>query len=67
MEITMKNGGTLGIGSMPDRKRQALYRMHGCHVVPIAYFTTDEDAEWAKAFLKSLCEAALKSASDCRN
>ena len=59
MEITIKkDGSTLGIGVIPGRKRQALYRMRGCQVWPIAYFATDEDAGWAERFLGELCEMA---------
>ena len=57
MEIIIKkDGSTLGIGVIPGRKRKALYRMHGCQVWPIAYFATDEDAEWVEWFLGELCE-----------
>ena len=60
MEITLKDGGTLGIGAMPGRKRKALYRMHGCRVDPIAYFSSEEDAEWVERFLSDICVLANK-------
>ena len=58
MEISIKNEGTLGIGSIPGRKQKALYRMHGCCIDPIAYFSSEEDAEWVKRFMRELFELA---------
>lgn len=59
MEITIRDEGmVLGIGDMPNRKRKALYRMHGCRIDPIAYFMTDEDAAWMERFLGYICERA---------
>lgn len=65
MEITLKMPGqndtaTLGLGSMPGRKRKAIYRMHGCRIDPIAYFASDEDAEWFERFMSDLCDLANK-------
>ena len=57
MEITRSDGAILGIGKIPGRSRKALYRMHGCRIDPVAYFSNDEDAQWVESFLLVLCEA----------
>ena len=58
MEITLLNGGKIGIGNLPERKRKALYRERGCQIEIMAYFKTDEDAEWLEGFLEELCRLA---------
>lgn len=58
MEITLLNGGKIGIGKLPDRKRKALYRERGCQIEIMAYFKTDDDAEWLEGFLEELCHLA---------
>jgi hypothetical protein len=58
VEIELRKCGTLGIGSLPGRKRKALYRMHGGQIDPIAYFSTEEDAEWVEGFLSRICDLA---------
>jgi hypothetical protein len=64
VEIALRKGGTLGIGAIPGRKRKALYRMHGCQIDPIAYFSTDEDAEWVEQFLSQICDLANATSTD---
>lgn len=58
MEISINHGAmgksVLGLGDLPYRKRKALYRMHGCQIIPIAYFKSDEDAAWVEDFLREL-------------
>jgi hypothetical protein len=51
MEITRQDGMTIGIGAIPERKRQALYLLHGCSVNPVAYFDTDDHADEVSSFL----------------
>jgi hypothetical protein len=58
VEITLLNGGKIGIGNLPDRKRKALYRERGCQIEILAYFKSDEDAEWMEGFLEKLCRLA---------
>jgi hypothetical protein len=60
MEISIKHptqgDRTLAIGELPGRKRKALYWMHGCQIIPIAYFQNDEDAERVEDFLHELVQ-----------
>lgn len=62
MEIHINRGtqGTaiLGLGEIPGRKRKALYRMHGCQIVPIAYINDEQDAQWIEELL---CELAMRA------
>lgn len=62
MEISINHGiqgeAVLGLGELPGRKRKALYRMHGCRIIPIAYVMDDVDAEWLEDFLRELVERA---------
>lgn len=70
MEITIKqfNGDniTLGLGSMPGRKRKALYRKHGFRIDPIAYFSSEQDAEWVEGFMRKLAELANGTITETR-
>lgn len=60
MEISIKQGAqgkkVMGIGNLPKRTRKAIYRMHGCQIVPLAYFSDVADSTWVESFLNELVE-----------
>jgi hypothetical protein len=56
MEITRNDGMTIGIGSIPSRKRKAIYLLHGCRIDPVAYFDTDDHAQEISSFLMVMAE-----------
>lgn len=59
MEFVRNDGATLGIGTIPGRKKIALYRMHGCRIDPVAYFDTEGNAQWVADFLESMAERKI--------
>jgi hypothetical protein len=65
MEITIyttdQGEAVLGLDNMPGRRRKALYMMHGCRIIPMAYFRNDEDAERVERFLRDLVAMANSS------
>jgi len=42
---TLPSGAKVMVGTLPERKRVALYRMRGCHLEVLAYFQSEDDAD----------------------
>ena len=56
MEICRRDGERIGIGSVPGRKQQALYLVHGYRIEPVAYFKDAKDAQLVSDFLMDMLE-----------
>ena len=45
VECTLPSGGKISVGTLPGRKRVALYRIRGCQLEVLAYFQREDDAD----------------------